>query len=32
MNTGTKIRTLPDPKWPKPPVNETKSGEKRAKS
>ena len=21
--TGVKIRTLPDPKWPKPPVNET---------
>jgi len=24
MNTGTKIRTLPDPEWPKPPVNEPK--------
>jgi len=23
-STGVKIRTLPDPKWPKPPVNELK--------
>jgi len=27
FKTAVKIRTLPDPKWPKPPINEPKKEE-----